>query len=135
MKRRRLFDRFRGSTVWGDATTVIGPRFTFAGDIQTEGAVVVAGRVEGPIESADIVHVLAGAVVLGSVRGRAVVVDGAVEGHVQAADALEVGHTGRVRGDLAAARIAIAEGAYHIGHINAWDGPVMHFRERRRGRH
>ena len=135
MKKRRLSDRYRGSTVWGDSTTVIGPRFTFSGDIQSEGAVVVAGRVEGPSESGDIVPVLAGSVVLGSVRGRAVIVDGAVEGHVQAAEALELGHTGRVRGDLAAGRIAIAEGAYHIGHVNAWDGPVMHYRERRSGRH
>lgn len=133
-RKRRLFDRYRGAVVWADETTVVGPRFTFAGEIDSEGAVVVAGRVEGPVESADVVHVMAGAVVLGSVRGKAIVVDGAVEGHVHAVEAIELGHTGRVRGDLSAGRVAIAEGAYHLGHVHGLTGPVLHFRERRKTR-
>jgi cytoskeletal protein CcmA (bactofilin family) len=132
MRKRRLLERYRGASHWSDQTTVIGPRFTLSGEIETEDAVVVAGRMEGPIRTRDIVHVLAGAVVLGSIEARAAVVEGAVEGPMAIVEELELGHTARVRGDLDAGLIAIGEGAFHQGHLRARNGTVTRFREQRK---
>lgn len=132
MKHRRLLDRYRGATAWTEETTVIGPRFTLVGAIITDGSVVIAGRVEGPVRAAELVHVLPGAVVLGGIAADAAVIDGAVEGDIEATEELELGHTGRVRGALRAAQVAVAEGSYHVGMLESKRGPVMQFRERRK---
>ncbi len=130
-KHRRLLDRYPEAVAWDETVTVIGPRFHLEGDVEAEGTVVVAGRVDGGIRSGRFVRVLHGAVVRGPIRGRDILVEGAVDGDVTAEGHLELGKTGRVRGDLSGERIAMAEGAYLRGRVIARSGRIRRFRDRR----
>ncbi len=130
-RERRLVDRYPEAVAWDESVTVIGPRFHLEGDVEAEGTVVVAGRVDGEIRSGRLVRILHGAVVRGPVHGRDVLVEGAVDGDVLADGQLELGRTGRVRGDLSGERIAMAEGAYLRGRVIARSGRIRRFRDRR----
>lgn len=131
MVHRRLFDRFPEAREWSDDVTVIGPGMRLAGEIESEGTVVVAGRVDGRVRSGRMVLVLVGGVVTGPILAEAAVIDGAVDGDVEVVDQFELGASGRLRGDVTGPRIAVAEGAYLKGRVRPTGGPVKHFRERR----
>ncbi|UCF69081.1 MAG: polymer-forming cytoskeletal protein, partial [Acidobacteriota bacterium] len=80
MAEQRILDRFPGAVQWTDEVTIVGHQMALEGELVSEGTIVVGGRVNGPIVSQDLVRVLQGAVVNGSIRGRAVLVEGAVDG-------------------------------------------------------
>jgi len=128
----RLLDRYPSASEWSDEVTVIGHGMTVEGEISSEGTVVVAGHVIGPIRSGMLVRVMQGAVVEGGIEARCVLIEGAVDGSIGVEDQFELSATGRVRGDVTGPRIAVAEGAYLKGRLRATAGPVHRFRERRR---
>ncbi len=133
MKTRRFVDRYPEAEAWTDETTVVGAGIVFDGEIETDGTVVVAGRVRGPLRSGALVMVTAGGVVQGNVSARSMVVEGAVEGDITVKENFELRPSGRVRGDLAGPYVAMAEGAYLKGRIHAEHTRVHRFRERRHG--
>ncbi len=131
MVERRIKDRFTGAERWSHEVTVLGKGLVFEGEIRAKDVVVIGGRVVGPVHSEALVHILPGGVVRGEVTGNAVLVEGAVDGDISAKDQLELGRTGRVRGDVYGPRVAVAEGAYLKGQVKATAGKIQHFRERR----
>ncbi len=131
--RRRLADRYQDASRWGDDLTVIGPGMVFEGDVESPGSVVVAGRIDGQVRAAELVHVAHGAVVRGPIEAGAAKIEGAVDGEIRVRDQLELGVSGRVRGDVTSPRVAVADGAYLKGKVRAAEGGVTHFREKRGG--
>ncbi|RMG46391.1 MAG: polymer-forming cytoskeletal protein [Acidobacteria bacterium] len=130
-RRLRLLDRYPGATQWSDDVTVVGHGMTVEGELSSEGTIVIAGRVVGPVSSGTLVRVMQGAVVEGSIRAKCVLVEGAVDGEIGVQDQFELAESGRVRGDVTGPRIAVAEGAYLKGRLRATAGTVHRFRERR----
>ncbi len=128
---RRILDRHPDALCWTEDVTVIGPQLTFQGEIRAPGVVVVAGHVEGPVVTGDLLHVLPGAVVRGAVHAEAALIEGSVDGPLTVKEEVEIRPAGRVRGDIVGARVAIGEGSYVRGKVRATTGPVIRFRNKR----
>jgi len=115
----------------GDITTVIGPGSKFVGSFSGKGNYAISGSVEGDCN-------LEGSVLLqdegawkGVLTARVVVVAGAVEGQIEANEKLELTRSARVRGDVKAPVIAIAEGAVLDGKITMQSASVTRYEEKR----
>ena len=82
-----------------------------------EGSAEVDARVEGPLSAGDAV------------------IEGALKGPLTVRGKVELRATARVRGDIRAGSVALAEGCYFEGHIHmdadGGGGPVS-FQEKRR---
>ena len=127
-----MVDRYENAQSWDDEATVIGRGMAFEGEIQAKSSVVIGGRVDGSIHCESVVRVMQGGVVQGPITAESVVIEGAVDGDVTAHDQFELGTSGRVRGDVVGARLAVAEGAFMQGRMRATEGSVKRFREQRR---
>ena len=92
------------------------PGITLKGEISGKEDLWVGGNVDGKLrlESARIV-VGASGKVHGEIEAREVVIEGKMEGSLRAAERLEITATGNVRGDAAAPRVALQEGAVFNG--------------------
>lgn len=99
------------------ASTVIGARVKFVGDLSGDEDVLINGRVEGKIRVDRKVVVSAGAEVEGDVQAKSVVIGGRVKGQVLAADRAELLPSGKVQGNVHAPRIVMAEGAQIQGRV------------------
>lgn len=130
MYARRLFDRYPGARKWTDDVTVIGPRLVLRGGVRAPGTIVVAGQVEGPVVSGELVRVVAGGLIRGEVRAACAVVEGTIEGPVFVTEVLEVRPGARLKGDVTAMRVAVGEGAQVRGKIRSIS-PVIRFTEQR----
>jgi len=108
--------RFTDSTE--PTSTLIGPRTRIRGEVRAEGPVEVAGTLEGDCEVNGLCRVRPGARIAGDVRARSVVVEGEVTGQTLAADKVEIGASARVRANVRAPRVAIAEGGFLEGHLH-----------------
>jgi len=115
----------------GEITTVIGAGSKFSGTFSGKGNFAISGSVEGDCN-------LEGSVVLqnegawkGALIARVVVIAGAVEGQIEANEKLELTKSARVRGDIKAPVIAIAEGAKLDGKITMESANVTRYEERR----
>ncbi|MCZ6777384.1 MAG: polymer-forming cytoskeletal protein [Acidobacteriota bacterium] len=102
------------------------------GDLYAEEPVRVAGHLHGQVVSRESVLVERSGTVQGDVDGRDVIVEGTVEGNVRATRKFELRLTGRVRGDVQAASIAIADGSFLHGKVVALEQEPVRFREKRR---
>jgi cytoskeletal protein CcmA (bactofilin family) len=76
--------------------------------------------------------------IAGDVTATSIVVDGEVAGRTLVAEKVEIGAGARVRANVRARVVAIAEGAFFDGqvHMEGRSGPAAptNFREKRRGR-
>jgi cytoskeletal protein CcmA (bactofilin family) len=97
--------------------TILGPDANFKGDLSFESAAKVLGRFEGSISSKGRVHVADGANLKASIAANEVTVEGEILGNVEASDRVDLKPTGRINGDIVAARMVMAEGASIDGHI------------------
>lgn len=117
------------------AETVLGPRTRLRGDLTSDGSVEIGGILEGDCRAEGLCRVRAGGCVLGSIRATGVVVEGEVSGRSLEAQRVEIGATARVRADVHADRVAIAEGGVFEGEIRMGgtaDAPAPFvFREKR----
>jgi cytoskeletal protein CcmA (bactofilin family) len=129
---RRITDAAAGPA------TVIGPRTRIKGEITGGDPVDLAGSLEGDSRITGLYRVRDGARVMGDVTATNIVVDGEVSGRVLIAEKVEVGAGARVRANVRARVVAIAEGAFFDGqvHMEGRSGPAAptNFREKRRGR-
>jgi len=90
--------------------TVIGAATKGEGTLETAHDVFVAGQFKGVIKSQGTVVVNNTAKVDADVTGKCVVVHGEVTGNVMAHERLEVGATGRIKGDVHAGAARVTEG-------------------------
>ena len=124
-----------GQTVGTQPPASVKPRRSLGGDIANIGrSVVIKGELTGS-ESLAIEGQVEGTINLGEhlltigpagkikaqVAADSVVVCGRVIGNITAADKIEIRENGSVEGDIAAPRVAIADGAHFRGSIDMQD--------------
>lgn len=99
-----------------DEMTVIGPDTHIKGEMHFDGTARILGSFEGRISAKGEVQIGLGAVCKAAVEGSMVIVDGSIEGDVQARESVHLNERASVKGDIAAPRMVVAEGASFIGH-------------------
>lgn len=98
--------------------TIIGKGITITGSIQASEAVTIAGTVTGDVLASDYdVTVEAGARVDGAVTARSITVRGRSTGRLIAREMVRVQQTAAVRGDVAAPKLWLEDGATFNGSV------------------
>jgi cytoskeletal protein CcmA (bactofilin family) len=96
--------------------TVIGAESDFRGEINVKGTLRVEGRIEGRV-NADWVILNETGTVRGDVTARKIIVGGTVEGNLRGQEIVEIKSSGKVSGDIFAARLCVNEGGECNGKI------------------
>ena len=126
LPRRRLLDRL------GSTPTLIAQHTSLQGNIDTKGALLVNGEVQGNGRVGGEVAISSGARWEGDLQADCAVIAGTVIGDITVADKLEVGASARLHGRVTAKRIAIALGAQVEGDIACTGSePIIQFVEKR----
>lgn len=97
-------------------TTVIGKDAKIKGEMTFEQSARILGTFEGKIIAKGDVQVGEGAICRASVDATTVMVDGLIEGDVIARERVELTSKARVKGDLCATALVVADGASFVGH-------------------
>lgn len=117
-------------------STTLGPRLTVRGSLRGQGAVEVAGSFEGPIDVGGLCHIAEGARVVGPVTASDAVIEGELQGRLVVRGRVELRATAKVRADITARTVAIADGCFFDGRVHMTGsnapGQATSFRERRR---
>ncbi|HEU4565414.1 MAG TPA: polymer-forming cytoskeletal protein [Gemmatimonadaceae bacterium] len=100
-----------------DGYSVLHANLTVIGDIETDGALRIDGRLQGSVRRAGLVILGSGAVIEGSVAAREVIVGGTVQGNIDATDRVELQTTAAVTGDIEAGAVLIQEGGAVRGRL------------------
>lgn len=126
LPRRRLLDRL------GSTPSLIAQNTRLLGDIETEGALLVNGLVQGNGRIGGEISISSGAQWEGDLHANSAVIAGTVIGNVAVDDKLEIGASARLRGRVSAKRIAIALGAQVEGEMVCTSAePIVEFTEKR----
>jgi len=126
LPRRRLLDRL------GSAPSLIAQHTRLVGDIDTQGALLLNGIVQGNGRIRGEVAIASGARWEGELHAERAVIAGTVVGDITVDDKLEIGASARLRGRVTAKRIAIALGAQVEGEIACTGAePIVEFVEKR----
>ena len=126
LPRRRLLDRL------GSTPSLIAQHTHLIGDIETQGALLLNGKVSGNGRISGEVAIATGARWEGDVHAERAVIAGTVIGNVIVDDKLEIGASARLRGSVTAKRIAIALGAQVDGEMACTSAePIVEFIEKR----
>ena len=126
LPRRRLLDRL------GSTPSLIAQHTRLVGDIETEGALIVNGNVQGNGRVGGEVSISSGAQWEGDLHADCAVIAGTVIGNITVDDKLEIGASARLRGGVSAKRIAIALGAQVEGEMVCTSAePIVEFTEKR----
>ena len=102
---------------------IIGKSVVIKGELSGSKDLTIEGRVEGKIELKQ--HMLTigqHGRISAQVLGKVVVVLGEVVGNIKASEKVSIRETGSVEGDIAAPKVAIAEGARFRGKIDMQRG-------------
>lgn len=99
------------------AATYVAPGSRIVGEIKGDAEVLVDGEFSGRIELDNLMTIGKEGKVEGEIKARSVRVEGKVVGNVRGVDRVEVLATGSLEGDISAARVVIAEGAYFKGKV------------------
>ena len=121
-----LFSRRETSPIPSTNFSVLDSHISVTGDLETDGALRIDGRLEGSIHRADLIVIGQGASAVGDVTAREVIVGGAVTGNIFAAQRTELQSTGIVAGDIRSAAILVQEGGVVQGrlYIHPISGPA-----------
>lgn len=116
----------------GRFASVLGAEAVLRGELSGGGDYIVLGRVEGDSNLDSTVVLERSGTWQGRLQARSVIIAGTLEGEAVAAERVELTASARVRGDICAPSVAIAEGAVFEGQIRSGaHTEVTHFRERR----
>lgn len=97
----------------------IGKSVIIKGDLSGSEDLTIEGQVEGKIElRQNILTIGANAKIKATVFAKIIIVQGEVQGNISATERIDIRDNGSVDGDLAAPRIAIADGAHFRGSID-----------------
>src|SRR5262245_19533317 len=97
--------------------TVIGADTHIKGDMTFESTARLLGTFEGRISSKGELQVASGATCRAAVEASKVMIDGELEGNLTARERVELTAKAKVKGDLIASRLVVAEGAAFVGHL------------------
>src|SRR3954471_17007487 len=112
-----LFSRRETSPIPSTNFSIFDAHISVTGDLETDGALRIDGRLEGTIHRADLIVIGEGASVVGDITAREVIVGGAVTGNIFAQQRTELQSTGIVAGDIRSAAILIHEGGVVQGRL------------------
>lgn len=101
--------------------TLVGFGSQVHGDLEVNGSVHIAGKVEGSVIATGFVTVAETGVVGGGIQGEHAVIHGRVGGDVRVKGKVLLGSQARLKGDITAVRLAIEDGAVFEGHSNMID--------------
>ncbi len=107
------------ATSSGPAIVSIGKSIVVKGELSGKEDLTIEGRVEGKVDLSE--HVLTigeNAKLKAQVTAKSIVVIGEVTGNIAASEKISIREEGSVEGDIAAPRVAIAEGATFRGSID-----------------
>ena len=97
----------------------IGKSVIIKGELTGSEDLTIEGHVEGKIElRQNVLTIGANARIKAQVFAKAVIILGEVTGNVSASEKVDIRDNGSVDGDIAAPRVAIAEGAHFRGSID-----------------
>jgi len=77
----------------------------------------ILGHFEGSISAKGELQIAESATCKASVEASKIMVDGAVDGNIAARERVELTAKARIKGDLVAPRLVVAEGASFVGHV------------------
>lgn len=97
-------------------TTVIGPDTHIKGDMTFDSTARILGTFEGRIAAKGELQIADSATCKAAVEAAKVLVDGNVDGNVTAREKVELTAKAKMKGDLVAAKLVVAEGASFVGH-------------------
>ena len=101
----------------------IGKSVVIKGELNGSEDLTIEGQVEGKIElRQNVLTIGANARIKAQVFAKAVIILGEVTGNVSASEKVDIRDNGSVDGDIAAPRVAIAEGAHFRGSIDMQKG-------------
>ncbi len=124
--RRRLRDRF------GASPTFVAEGSGFIGTLETRGALIVCGTVQGDGRIAGTLSLARGAQWTGNIEAAHALIAGRVTGDILIAGSLEIGASAVITGRVTAKSLAIANGAVIESEVTVTSGePVVHFEEQR----
>ena len=124
--KRRLSDRF------GMSPTVISESSTVVGDIETQGPLMVSGRVRGDGRIGGTLSVSKSAEWHGDISARSAVLAGKIVGRIVIEDKLELSASAVIQGEIVAKVLAIANGARIEGEVTVTSGKaIVKFDEKR----
>src|SRR5690348_10709228 len=98
--------------------SVLGKTLVFKGELSADEDLILQGRVEGSIHHTQSLTVGVDGVVIGDTHARSIVVEGTVEGDLRASVSVLIMATAKVRGNIAAPRVGITEGANFNGSVD-----------------
>ncbi len=98
---------------------VIGSTITIKGDLKGDEDLLIEGRVEGKVEfPRHSVTIGKNGTIKADIYGRTITVEGTVEGNLYGDEQLIVRHSGTVRGNIVAPRVALEDGSNFKGNID-----------------
>jgi cytoskeletal protein CcmA (bactofilin family) len=104
-------------------TVNIGKSVVIKGELSGSEDLTIEGQVEGKIElRQNLLTIGPNAKIKAQVFAKTVVVEGQVHGNISAGERIDIRDKGVVEGNLAAPRVAIADGAHFRGSIDMQGG-------------
>jgi cytoskeletal protein CcmA (bactofilin family) len=123
---RRMHDAVTGTP------SLLASGVRLIGDIETPGALIMSGHVQGNGRIAGELTVLADSQWEGDIVARSAVVAGRVLGNLVIIDKIEIAASAVIRGRLTARRIAMARGATIEGELTiTGNEPILEYEEKR----
>jgi len=115
------------------SSTVIGKGIHVEGQITGSAPIEVWGSIEGKAGTEGLFWVREGGRVGGEIAATNIVVEGHVDGTISAKEKAELRSNCKVKGDVTAKSVAIAEGSFFEGKVQmgGGKGPQMNFKEKR----
>ncbi|MCK6461103.1 MAG: polymer-forming cytoskeletal protein [Planctomycetes bacterium] len=98
--------------------TVIGADAVFKGELHFEKGVRVDGKIEGKVSTKGHIAVSQGGHLQADVDAGSIIVEGDVKGNLVAGDRVELRKSARLKGDITASKLLVAEGAAFVGHCS-----------------
>jgi cytoskeletal protein CcmA (bactofilin family) len=99
----------------GPSETIVAQGAHFKGEISCPDQLFVMGSVQGDIDCGGMVKIGNKGIVQGNIFARKVILEGEVHGHIKSAEYVEIKPTGRLIGNLNAAKIRLFGGCVFEG--------------------
>ena len=118
-----------------ELTTSVPEGVSIRGEVTGSESVDLLGTLEGPLTTGGFCHIHEGGSLHGRLSANDVIVEGELLGDIVARGKVELGANARVKADIRARSVAIADGCFFDGQIHMeGDEERVRFREKRRGR-
>jgi cytoskeletal protein CcmA (bactofilin family) len=118
-----------------ELTTSVPEGLTIRGEVSGSESVVLQGTLLGPLTTAGFCHIHESGSLRGQLSATDVIVEGELLGNIVARGKVELGANARVKADIRARAIAIADGCFFDGEIHMeGDEERVRFQEKRRNR-